>query len=395
MSDRKKLYLLAKLPVLNLLFALGYALLVQVGMTWSSLTSQVSLIWPAAGFALFGLLIFGLRIAPGLFVGAFGATLFLHLIPELGNSRTAWSAAFLMSGADLLQALIIARINQGLLNRNLLVNLPRTLVFIASVFICTLISSSLGTATLSYLGVVPAAEMGRTWAYWWMGDSIGMLMFTAMLAWLLIPRVRNNIHSQAFLVLCIGVGLVFFLVAALGYIEHSQNQRWLSAAREITFSAEWDELPWYQPSWLQISALAIGLSLIGLLSAYIRTRQQHEELLNQNQRKLEEEVLSQTQALRKANDWLLNEVVQRQQAQEQLQASQQALRAREEHLRSLLDNIPDPVWFKNLQGIYISCNKAFAEMFDLSEAEIVGKSEEQIVSPELAELFQRNDQATL
>src|SRR5690606_31155176 len=95
------------------------------------------------------------------------------------------------------------------------------------------------------------------------------------------------------------------------------------------------------------------------------------------------------------NDWLLNEVVQRQQAQEQLQASQQALRAREEHLRSLLDNIPDPVWFKNLQGIYISCNKAFAEMFDLSEAEIVGKSEEQIVSPELAELFQRNDQATL
>jgi two-component system aerobic respiration control sensor histidine kinase ArcB len=395
MSDRKKLYLLAQLPVLNLLFALGYALLVQVGMAWSSLTSQVSLIWPAAGFALFGLLIFGLRIAPGLFVGAFGATLFLHLIPELGNSRTAWSAAFLMSGADLLQALIIARINQGLLNCNLLVNLPRTLVFIASVFICTLISSSLGTATLSYLGVVPAAEMGRTWAYWWMGDSIGMLMFTAMLAWLLIPRVRNNIHSQAFLVLCIGVGLVFFLVAALGYIEHSQNQRWLSAAREITFSAEWDELPWYQPSWLQISALAIGLSLIGLLSAYIRTRQQHEELLNQNQRKLEEEVLSQTQALRKANDWLLNEVVQRQQAQEQLQASQQALRAREEHLRSLLDNIPDPVWFKNLQGIYISCNKAFAEMFDLSEAEIVGKSEEQIVSAELAELFQRNDQATL
>ena len=71
------------------------------------------------------------------------------------------------------------------------------------------------------------------------------------------------------------------------------------------------------------------------------------------------------------------------------------LRAREQHLRSLLDNIPDPVWFKNLQGVYISCNKAFAEMLALTEQEIIGKSEEQLVSPELAALFQQNDQATL
>lgn len=395
MSDRKKIYLLAKLPILNLLFAAGYFLLVQFGMAWSSLTSQVSLIWPAAGFALFGLLLFGLRIAPGLFVGAFCATLFLHLIPDLGSSFTTWVSAFIISCADLLQAILIARINQGVLSRNLLVNLPRTLAFIASIFICSLISSSVGVAVLSYLGLVSDAEWGKSWVFWWMGDSIGMLMFTAILAWVLIPRVRQNIHAQAFLLLCVGMGLVFFLVSALGYIEHAEAQRLANAAREMTLSAKLNERPWYQPSWLQLSALAIGLTLIGLLSAYIRTRQQHEELLNQNQRKLEEEVLSHTQALRKANDWLLNEVVQRQQAQEQLQESQHALHAQEQHLRSLLDNIPDPVWFKNLQGVYISCNKAFAAMLELTEAEIIGKSEDQLVSPQLAALFQQNDQATL
>ncbi len=393
--SRKSLYLFVQLPLLNLGFAVAYFLLVKFGMAWSSLTSQASLVWPAAGLALFGLLLFGLRVLPGLFLGAVCATQILHFDPIIGRSYTSWGAAALIGSADMLQAAIIARINRGLLSRNLLVNLHSTLVFITSIFLCAFISSSIGTYTLNALGMVPAGELEKTWTFWWMGDSIGMLVMTAVLAWLLIPRIRQNTHAQAFLLLCVGVGLVFFLVSALGYIEHSEAQRLAKAAREMTLAAQLDPRPWYQPSWLQLSALAIGLTLIGLLTAYLHTRQQHDRLLRENQERLEAEVLSQTQALRKANDWLLNEVVQRQQAQEQLQASQLALRAREQHLRSLLDNIPDPVWFKNLDGVYISCNKAFAKMLGQAETNIIGKTEEQLVSRELAEFFRHNDHLAL
>jgi PAS domain S-box-containing protein len=393
--SRKSLYLFAKLPLLNLGFAVVYFLLVQFGMAWSSLTSQVSLVWPAAGLALFGFLLFGLRVLPGLFLGALFATQFLHFDPLIGRSYTNWGAAALIAGGDMLQAIIIARINRGLLSRNLLVNLRRTLIFIASIFFCALISSSMGAYTLNALGIVPAGELGKTWAFWWMGDSVGMLIVTALFAWLLIPRIRQNTHAQAFLLLCAGVGLVFFLVSALGYIEHSEAQRLAATAREITLAAQLDPRPWYQPSWLQFSVLAIGLTLIGLLTAYIRTRQEHDELLRENQTRLEAEVLSHTQALRKANDWLLNEVVQRQQTQEQLQESQTALRAREQHLRSLLDNIPDPVWFKNLEGVYISCNKAFAKMLGQSEDYIIGKTEDELVGRDLADFFRHNDQQAL
>lgn len=393
--SRKSFYFYAKLPLLNLGFAVVYFLFVQFGMAWSSLTSQVSLVWPAAGLALFALLLFGMRVLPGLFLGALLATQFLHFDAHIGRSYITWGAAALNSSADVLQALLIARINRGLLSRNLLVNLRRTLIFIASIFICAVISSSIGVYTLNVLGMVPDAELGKTWAFWWMGDSIGMLVMTALFSWLLIPRIRQNTHAQAFLLLCAGVGLVFFLVSALGYIEHSEAQRLAIAAREMTLAAQLDPPLWYQPSWLQISALALGLTLIGLLTAYLRTRQQHDELLRENQVRLEAEVLSHTQALRKANDWLLNEVVQRQEAQERLQESQLALRAREQHLRSLLDNIPDPVWFKNLEGVYISCNKAFADMLGYPEVELIGKNENQLVADELAELFQKNDQQTL
>jgi two-component system aerobic respiration control sensor histidine kinase ArcB len=393
--SRKYIYLYAKLPLLNLGFAAVYFLLAQFGITWSSLTSQVSLVWPAAGFAVFGLLVFGLRIAPGIFVGAFSATYFINLQPAVGGGSQTLIAAAAMTSADLIQAFVIARINRGLLSSNLLVNLPRTLMFIASVFVFAVISSSVGVYTLATLGMVADAELGKNWAFWWMGDSVGILVFTALFAWVLIPRVRNNTHSQAFLLLSAGVGLVIFLVSALGYIELNEAERLAAAAREMTLAARLDPRPWYQPSWLQFSALAMGLALIGLLTAYIRTRQKHDDFLRENQKRLEEEIESHTQALRKANDWLLNEVVERQQTQEQLQNSQAALRAREQHLRTLLDNIPDPIWFKNLDGVYVSCNKAFARMLNQTEDNVVGKTEDQLVSRDLAEFFRHNDQQAL
>ena len=198
-------------------------------------------------------------------------------------------------------------------------------------------------------------------------------------------RSRQSLYLFAKLpLLNLGLAVVYFLLVHFG-------MAWLSLTPQASLEAR----AWYQPTGLQIVILVIGLTLIGLLTAYLRMRQEHDELLRENQARLEADVLSQTQALRKANDWLLNEVVQRQQAQEQLQESQTALRARDQHLRSLLDNIPDPVWFKNLEGVYISCNRAFAEMLGQAEANIIGKKEDQLVGRDLADFFRHNDQQAL
>lgn len=385
---RNKIYFFIKLPLLNLVFALVYYHLAQFGMMWSSLTSNVTLVWPAAGFALFGFLLFGLRVAPGIFIGSCSATLWLNLGPTIGIDFTSVACALLMSTADVTQSWLVSRLNRGLLSRNLLISLKRTLYFIGSIFLCCGISSSVGTNVLYQLGIIPDAELAKSWAFWWMGDSIGMLVVTSLLAWLLVPRIRdNNTHAQAFLLLCAGVGVVLFSVSALGYIERANTLPLISNANQLR--------PWYLPSWLQLSALALGLILIGLLTAYLRARQKNDDLFRQVQHKLEEDVLSQTEALRKANDWLLNEVMQRQKTQEQLQTSQAALKESEQHLRSLLDNIPDPIWFKNLNGVYISCNKAFARMLGKTEAEVVGFAEEQLVTRELYEAFRFNDQLAL
>ena len=139
----------------------------------------------------------------------------------------------------------------------------------------------------------------------------------------------------------------------------------------------------------------VGLVLLGLLAAFLLTRQKHQKLLLANQAQLKLDIENQTLALRKANDWLLKEIEQRQNTQEQLEQSQEILRRREQELRSLLDNIPDPVWLKDTQGRYLNCNRAFAQLLGKTEAEIVGRYELDLVSADIARAFRYNDRVAL
>lgn len=123
---------------------------------------------------------------------------------------------------------------------------------------------------------------------------------------------------------------------------------------------------WFLPSLLQCSILIIGFAMVCVLSAYLQALYRQDQLIVDNQEKLKEEINSQTQALRTTNDLLLKKIEEKRITQEQLKAS-------EAHMRTLLDNIPDPVWFKSNEGVYLSFNKAVSALFQRSEQEVVGK----------------------
>ncbi|MEF3192272.1 MAG: transporter substrate-binding domain-containing protein, partial [Campylobacterales bacterium] len=66
-----------------------------------------------------------------------------------------------------------------------------------------------------------------------------------------------------------------------------------------------------------------------------------------------------------------------------------------QRLHTLIHTIPDPVWITNLEGVFISCNKAFAQLVNKSEAEIVGKTDYDLVSEASADLFYAQDKKVL
>ncbi len=64
-------------------------------------------------------------------------------------------------------------------------------------------------------------------------------------------------------------------------------------------------------------------------------------------------------------------------------------------LRTLLDTIPDLVWLKDTDGVYLACNPRFEQFFGAPESEILGRSDRDFVPAELADFFRDNDRAAI
>jgi len=64
-------------------------------------------------------------------------------------------------------------------------------------------------------------------------------------------------------------------------------------------------------------------------------------------------------------------------------------------LKSLVRTIPDLVWLKNAEGVYLACNPRFEQFFGVKEAEILGKTDYDFVDPELADFFRKKDRAAI
>jgi PAS domain S-box-containing protein len=76
--------------------------------------------------------------------------------------------------------------------------------------------------------------------------------------------------------------------------------------------------------------------------------------------------------------------------------AEEALRQREHYQRALLDNFPFVLWLKDEQSRFLAVNQAFAASFGWPSADsLIGKSDFDITSPDLAEGYLADDRAVL
>lgn len=71
----------------------------------------------------------------------------------------------------------------------------------------------------------------------------------------------------------------------------------------------------------------------------------------------------------------------------------ETLKDRERFLRTLMDAIPAPVFYKDEYGKYIGCNSAFEDFLGMREAEIIGKTVYDVAPMELADRYHEADAA--
>ncbi|PKK89366.1 MAG: hypothetical protein CVV64_14605 [Candidatus Wallbacteria bacterium HGW-Wallbacteria-1] len=64
-------------------------------------------------------------------------------------------------------------------------------------------------------------------------------------------------------------------------------------------------------------------------------------------------------------------------------------------LRSLIDSIPDLIFFKNFDSVYLGCNRAFEEFVGKGEKEIIGSDDTLLFPKTLADFFRQMDRNML
>jgi PAS domain S-box-containing protein len=76
----------------------------------------------------------------------------------------------------------------------------------------------------------------------------------------------------------------------------------------------------------------------------------------------------------------------------QVQKVEQSLQDQTNFLQNLIDYIPNPVFYKDVKGLYQGFNKAFAIYYGKSREEVIGKSVYDLNPPELADIYYTRDQ---
>lgn len=74
---------------------------------------------------------------------------------------------------------------------------------------------------------------------------------------------------------------------------------------------------------------------------------------------------------------------------------ERALQESENRLRTLIRTIPDLIWLKDPDGVYLACNSRFESFFGAKERDIIGKTDYDFVDKKLADFFREHDRAAI
>lgn len=64
-------------------------------------------------------------------------------------------------------------------------------------------------------------------------------------------------------------------------------------------------------------------------------------------------------------------------------------------LKNLFQSIPDLIFTKDINGVYLSCNSRFEDFFDAKESDIVGKTDYDFLDKSVADLFRLSDKTVM
>jgi signal transduction histidine kinase/ActR/RegA family two-component response regulator len=179
-NSRRSRALLAAVILAVVYFVAG-----KLSLKLAFLHASASPVWLPAGIALAALLLFGFRLWPAIFIGAF-----LVNLTTAGNIPTSIGIATGNTLEAAMGAWLIQRFAGGVRVFERAYDVFRFALFVA---VSTVISPTIGLTGLALAGFANWASYPDIWLTWWLGDLGGVIMFAPLLVlWLAHPFRRIN-----------------------------------------------------------------------------------------------------------------------------------------------------------------------------------------------------------
>ena len=168
------------LQVFSIIFLASlYFIFGRLGLILDNPSGYASPVWPAAGLALVGLLLFGFRAWPGIFIGSFLTNLAsAEGVFSFDMDAISYTIPFFIASGATLQALFAlfllnryVDIQSGLIKFKDIV-----LFYIFAGPVSSLISSICGVSTLYFYQIIDSGEYVYSFFTWWVGDTLGVLL---------------------------------------------------------------------------------------------------------------------------------------------------------------------------------------------------------------------------
>lgn len=353
-----------------LLVAFVYFLTARLGLFLALTGTNATSVWPPTGIAMAAIMILGYRVWPGIFLGAFVfnilSLLSIH-VPFPGASIASISTAF---GNTLEAVIAVFLARRYCRQRNPFDGIQDTLTFMVwGALLSTVIAAAIGSA--SFVAVTGHASIfWKMFTVWWLGDSIGAIIVTPAILTFGEDRFAQWDRRKFIEMLCLVCTVVLFLLLIFLKDIHIEYI--------IILVLIWTAVRFTRFETSLVILCIAGLAITGTIHGYGPFVME-----SQNGSILSLQSFNGTIGL---STILLAIVIhERKRARELLEESQSMLQV-------ILDAIPVVVHWKNLNSIYMGCNRLFAEYAGMeSPAQIIGKTDFDLPWKQFAPLYQTRD----
>ena len=225
----------AKWCLQMLILSLAYFCSGKISLLLAVPPGYATAIWPPSGIALAAILLYGARLWPAILLGSFLVN-FSSALQE-GNQPTvtlALTPLIIGCGASLQAAL-------GAFFVKRYAGFPNTLshekeifsFFIIGGFFSSLINASFSVSALVFFGKVSLDNYLLNWGIWWLGDTLGVLIFTP-LVWIWLAKPKEIWRNRRLLVTPPILAMFVLTTAAVHYESiHESNRLKLEFDKQV------------------------------------------------------------------------------------------------------------------------------------------------------------------